>query len=363
MATRLQNLAAAHNALWVVDPWYRWSWFIWLLSVTSLVAGWLIFHGAPAGTGSPAPWAARAEETHGADDVNRLYESAKSDAAAFERLRAIAESGDRNAQFSLGALYDPYFNESKLTKPDANESIAWYTKAAEQGDEVAQYNLGGFFYYGKYGVTQNFATAVSWYEKSAAQGYALAKRDLAFCYKDGKGVAADPFRALELYQSAASKGDADAEAWVGDAYENGWGGARKDWIEALKWYLKAADHGDSFGQMKVGEAYLSGDGVTRDPSRAFDFLQHAAQQDQSEAQYYLGTMYDQGLATTADAYQAFQWFEKAANNGDPAAQNALGMAYAKGRGVAQDKEKAHYWFEQAKANGSAAAAGNLRKLR
>jgi TPR repeat protein len=132
MATRLQNLAAAHNALWLGDPWYRRSWFVWPLSVTSLVAGWLIFHGAPPGTGSHAPWATPAEQALSADETYRLANSATTDAAAFERLKRLAEGGDKNAQFSMGILYDPEFHYSKLTKPDLNQAIAWYTKAAEQ---------------------------------------------------------------------------------------------------------------------------------------------------------------------------------------------------------------------------------------
>jgi uncharacterized protein len=558
MGTRLQNLATAHNALWVDDPWYRLSWFIWPLSVTSLVAGWLIFHGPPAGK---APWAAPAEQALSADETYRLADSAKTDAAAFERLKRLAESGDmnaqvsiatlfdpslndskltkadvnqaiawytkaaeqgqalaqanlavlfyngnfgvtqnfataffwaqksaaqgfaagertlaicyqygngvaadpnqtfqwfekaanngdayaqnalgeayangrgvardmekarywfeqakakgntdaaanlsriwaapaegalsaeetdalrnsattdaaaferlkrlaeggdKNAQFSLGTLYDPEFRRSKLTKPDVNQAIAWYTKAAEQDHSVAQANLGLYFKTGKYGVTQNLAAAVLWLEKSAARGNAVGERGLATCYKEGKGVAADRVRATELFQSAANQGDAFAEAEVGWAYENGSGGLRKNWSDALNWYLKAADHGDAWGQMKVGEAYLKGDGLQRDVAQAFDFFQRSAQQNQAEAQYYLGTMYDQGIATAADPYKAVQWFEKAANNGDAAAQNALGIAYVKGRGVAQDREKARYWFEQAKAKGYAAASKNLGQLR
>jgi uncharacterized protein len=363
MATRLQNLAAAHSTLWHEDSWYRLSWFVWPLSVISLVAGWLIFHGAPTSTGGQAPWVAPAEEALSADDAYRLGNSAKTDAAAFERLKRLAEGGDRNAQFSLATLYDPEFNLSKLTEPDINQAIAWYTKSAEQGHAMAQLNLGRFFYNGKYGVTQNFATAVYWFEKSVAQGYVWAERALAQCYRTGNGVAADPVRALELYQRAANQGNADAESSVGDAYEHGWGGARTNWSEALNWYLKAADHGDAWGQMKVGAAYLNGNGLQRDPNRAFDLLQRAAQQGQAGAQFYLGSMYDQGLATAADPYQAYQWFEKAASNGNTAAQNALGVAYAKGRGVAQDMEKARYWFEQAKAKGNSDAAANLRRLR
>jgi TPR repeat protein len=164
-----------------------------------------------------------------------LRNSAKTDAAAFERLKRLAEGGDKNAQFSLGTLYDPDINFSKSTAPDVNQSMAWYTKAAEQGHSLAQAYLGIFFYEGKYGLTQNFATAVFWFEKSAAQGDVVGERELARCYRAGQGVASDAVRAIELFQRAANQGDAYSENEVGYAYENGLGGLHKDLSEALKW--------------------------------------------------------------------------------------------------------------------------------
>jgi uncharacterized protein len=363
MNTRLQNLAAAHGALWSGDPWYRRSWFIWPLAMALLAAGWLTFHGAPAGPDSQAPWAVPAQEALSPNDMDMLRDSAKTDVAAFERLKTLAASGDRNAQFSLGTLYDPYANFSKLTNPDVNQAIAWYTKAAEQGQAVAQFNLGNFFYQGKWGVTPNFATAFFWYQKSAAQGFVLGEKGLALCYANGKGVAADQIRATELFQSAANKGDAYSQAEIGLRYDTGSGGLRADRSEAITWYLKAAAQGESFGQMKVGEAYLNGTGLPLDLAQAFDLFQRAAQQDQPMAQFYLGAMYDHGDATAVDTSQAFQWFLKAANNNNADAQNALGVAYAKGRGVAQNMAEARLWFNRAKANGNAAAANNLLKLR
>ena len=43
------------------------------------------------------------------------------------------------------------------------------SKAAEQGDAAAQYNLGWMYRFGK-GVQQNYSKAVKWYRKAAEQG-------------------------------------------------------------------------------------------------------------------------------------------------------------------------------------------------
>ena len=47
--------------------------------------------------------------------------------------------------------------------------MRWYRKAAEQGNDDAQYELGRAYYYGN-GVEEDDAEAVKWYKKAAEQG-------------------------------------------------------------------------------------------------------------------------------------------------------------------------------------------------
>jgi TPR repeat protein len=52
---------------------------------------------------------------------------------------------------------------------DYTKAVEWYLKSAEQGDSVAQCNLGDCYYNGE-GVNQDYTKAVEWYFKSAEQG-------------------------------------------------------------------------------------------------------------------------------------------------------------------------------------------------
>ena len=52
---------------------------------------------------------------------------------------------------------------------------------AEQGDAVAQNNLGVMYENGQ-GVAQDFAEALKWYRKSAEQGYVVAQHNLGLMY-------------------------------------------------------------------------------------------------------------------------------------------------------------------------------------
>ena len=49
------------------------------------------------------------------------------------------------------------------------KAVEWYTKAAEQGNAVAQYNLGVCYNFGK-GVEKDLQKAIEWYTKAAEQG-------------------------------------------------------------------------------------------------------------------------------------------------------------------------------------------------
>ena len=51
------------------------------------------------------------------------------------------------------------------------QAVVWFRKAAEQGDAVAQTNLGFTYAEGK-GIAKDEAQAVAWYRKAAEQGYA-----------------------------------------------------------------------------------------------------------------------------------------------------------------------------------------------
>src|ERR1019366_8069776 len=60
---------------------------------------------------------------------------------------------------------------------DDAEAAKWFHKAADQGDAVAQFNLGAMYDTGK-GVPQDDAEAAKWFHKAAYQGNTDAKHNL-----------------------------------------------------------------------------------------------------------------------------------------------------------------------------------------
>lgn len=153
-----------------------------------------------------------------------------------------ANKGNSRAQRKLG---DYYYKSKKEFK----NAVEWYTKAAEQGDSNAQYNLGICYENGR-GVEQNYKKAVEWYTKAAEQGSARAQANLGLCYYNGKGIEQDYHKAVECFTKAAEQGNADAQYYLGVCYKNG-KGLEQDYYKAEEWYSKAADQGQIDAQYSL----------------------------------------------------------------------------------------------------------------
>ena len=76
---------------------------------------------------------------------------------------------------------------------------------------------------------------------------------------------------------AANRGHAEAQYRLGDAYEHGLYGLKRNEQEALKWYRQAAEGGDTGAQCRFGEAYEEGEltlarvGPTTQTNNPIDF--------------------------------------------------------------------------------------------
>ncbi|MDO9831311.1 tetratricopeptide repeat protein [Glaesserella parasuis] len=85
--------------------------------------------------------------------------------AAFPIFKELAEQGDAVAQFNLGLMYD----NGQGVRQDYHQAFKWYQKAAEQDLVQAQFALGAMYGLGQ-GVRQNSTTAKMWLGKACDNG-------------------------------------------------------------------------------------------------------------------------------------------------------------------------------------------------
>lgn len=121
----------------------------------------------------------------------------------------------------------------------------WRT-LAEQGDAIAQYNLGMMYRKGE-GVLKDDKEAVKWFRISAEQGDPRSQTYLGVMYGEGMGVAKDNEEALKWYRLAAEQGFAGAMGNLGVMYAKG-DGVLMNYVEAYKWGNLAAANGNEKGR-------------------------------------------------------------------------------------------------------------------
>ncbi len=103
---------------------------------------------------------------------------------------------------------------------------------AETGDPVAQYELAGFYHYGRVGPV-NFQKARQWYERSAKQGNPDAMLGLAVIYGFGQGVPQDKQAAFRWLVIAGTQHlDATGAEKVASSRDSLAAGLTPDQIEA-----------------------------------------------------------------------------------------------------------------------------------
>ena len=134
---------------------------------------------------------------------------------------------------------------------DEDEAQRWFQKAlagfqkaaaTEKKSAYFQYRVGKMYAMG-YGVEQDYLEAARWYERATRHdNYPFAAYALGCLYFRGQGVERDEELALELFLTAAEKGNPYAQYLLGKIYY--WGnGVEQDREKGLEYIQLAAEQG------------------------------------------------------------------------------------------------------------------------
>ena len=102
--------------------------------------------------------------------------------------------------------------------------------------------------------------------------------NLAICYADGEGVAADPERAMRLYRQAARDGYAIAQHNLGCEYRKG-RITKRNLKQAVVWYKRAAAQGIYQSDYWLGIIYE----YLSDPDKAVRHMRRAAKRGHADS--------------------------------------------------------------------------------
>lgn len=166
------------------------------------------------------------------------------------RTRQAAQAGDAQAMYTLGGIC--------FQKQERAEAVAWWRKAADQGNVDAMSNLAATL------VETDPAEAVTWLTRAAGHGHDLAMHNLGYlAYQRG---AID--EALEWYLKAAQRG------YTSSMYNYATLVLKTDFDEADRWLTRAARLGDVGAMRKLATILAE-----RDPPRAEGWARKAAESE------------------------------------------------------------------------------------
>ncbi len=198
------------------------------------------------------------------------------------------------------------------------------------------------------------AAALEIWAPLAEEGVARAQSNLGAALLEGRGVARDADKAVELLRRAADQGDAGGQRNLAHCYYEGWG-VPQDIAQAALWYEKAAAQNDADAQDML--SYVKLDGGDYEAARSW--AEKAAKFGRTEAMARLGDIHHNALGVESNLKLAAGWWRQAAMMGHAEAQAMLGAAHITGEGVPQDRIEALHWLLRAEANGAGELAAEF----
>jgi len=209
----------------------------------------------------------------------------------------MSDEIDRNPQLcsSSSLMLFMKAQEYKIKDPSGEYKTLLY-QAAEQGSELALYELGWYYKKAYKSISpsntepteditkqqHDFSVkAFNCFHKAAERGLMTAKLEEAFCYKWGIGVKKDPVQAVTIFKSIK----------------------------------------DPKADYELGFHYYKGEGVEKDYSLAFKHWEFAAKRYIGAA-YRLGLCYEHGWGTEKNLVTARTYFQRVVDERSPDANSA-----------------------------------------
>ena len=295
---------------------------------------------------------------YAAYELGKMYRDGigcEKDAEASEQWYRQAFAGfleleqQSHAQYQLTRMI---FNDPSSTPEQTAQALERLTKAAEAGQDCAQYALGKIYRDGQ-GVEKDIQKAVALFTLAATKENSFAAFALGKLYLAGDAaLPRDPAAALKWLTYAAELGNQFAQYRLGKLLLKGDDGIPKDVIAAIRWLTAAAKQENGYAEYALALVYLTGEDAPKDSVKALSLLKRSAGRGNQFAQYRLGKLLLQGEDAPKDVKAAIRWLTAAAEQGNQYAQYALGKLYLLGKEVPKDRSSAIKWFQLATDQGN-----------
>ncbi|MBP3437313.1 MAG: SEL1-like repeat protein [Clostridia bacterium] len=262
---------------------------------------------------------------------------------------------------------------------DKEGGVAYYERAADQGEAEAAYLLAQEYHHGE---NSDMGMAYRWYERASAMHHEKAKQEFAILtekisilYENAISAqqAEEYEKAIKLYTLAAKLGHANSCYRLAQMFQNGIG-TKKNMRSAVHYYKEATKQGHLGAVYCLGVCYFKGDGVVCDYAVANRLLTIAAKQNYGDARTILEEMKRRRHIKTGRKFysvstvlyrrgeivEAIRFRSIAAQLGYARAMFVMGCHYEFGDGVPLDRDRAGAWYTRAAKAGFNGEKGNIK---
>ena len=160
----------------------------------------------------------------GMKEATDAYQTGQYD-AAFDEFSTLAASGDGEAAFYLGQMYQ----YGQGVTENQSQALDWYRQAADLGHAEGHVRAGQMYEKG-HGTPQDYDRAFMSYQSASDMGHIGATKRLAMMHAEGLGTQVDYGVAARLLKGVADQGDQEANDLL--AYLIGTGRVPKDALDA-----------------------------------------------------------------------------------------------------------------------------------
>eukprot|EP00002_Diphylleia_rotans_P014832 TRINITY_DN2883_c0_g2_i1.p1 TRINITY_DN2883_c0_g2~~TRINITY_DN2883_c0_g2_i1.p1 ORF type:complete len:1025 (+),score=211.42 TRINITY_DN2883_c0_g2_i1:142-3216(+) len=129
-----------------------------------------------------------------------------------------------------------------------------------------------------------------------------------------------------------------------DAIQGGLHFYRHNINDAITHLETSAAMNNNFARCRMGDIMLEGLNGPKDPKRAVEFYQPAAEEGNAYAEYRMGHCNYFGLGMPINYEDAFRWYQRSGEKGEALGLHGFGYCYIKGRGVSSYPGKAFSLF-------------------
>lgn len=231
------------------------------------------------------------------------------------------------------------FTDDEGTYWPMEESFRLFKKYAEQGDAVAQWGLGCFYYYGKC-VERDLDEAAEWFKKSVMQGDSWSAFMLAKTFEEISVDRPGYDEAMFLmYKAAAEQGIGEAQEKLGLMYLVG---KERNLEESFKWYKAAANQYREGAMNVAAYMYYLGKGVEKNNEEAYRLYSRLEEKGIYPEEFGIDTMYENGDVPPCHYKYDIKKYKKDENNFH--ACYRLGLMYHNGWGAKPNDARALTWY-------------------